>query len=996
MSHASILRGVYTMPAGVPFLPTLARGLRAALGDQLSNALILLPTRRAVRELGDALVEAQRADGKSASLLPRMRPLADIDPEEPPFEPGELGLHVRPAINATQRRFELAKLVKAYHDATSDVPLDAAGVLALIDPLLSIMDDADMEEVADAQLAKLEEIEAFASAHFQNAATFYKILRDYWPARLNELNLMAPMARRVALLNALTDIWIETPPDYPVIIAGSTGTLKATARLMHCVSSQKQGVIVLPGLDQNISDDAVWNQITDEHPQNSLKRLIDRFDLKRGAVPVWPAAVDHAESVRARTRLISESLIPANATDDWPGRIANIKSGEIGSFFTRATDGLSLITAKTQDEEADVIAVIMRETLTLPNATCALVTPDPALARRVRAALRRWNVEVDYSQGEPLEETPLGVFLSLILRLAEDPQNPVTLAALCKHPLLALGIDSATIRRSWADLEYRYFRGQRPSEATLSHEDIQTLLRPLHGAFAPLTSVSSASVQNWAKMLAQLAEDVASASDLSGAERLWREDAGEKAAKLLEDLMAYGESFEPCSLTEFAALFARLMRGKVVRPRYGTHPRLQILGPLEARMLTADRIILGSLNEGVWPATPGKAPFLSRGMRRALGLSLPERRYGLAAHDFAELAAHPDLVLTRSERSDEGPMVASRWVWRLQTLIKGATGTTDALTSEKDYLGWARALDFVSPENVTPASEPLPAPPIDDRWPYGRKLSITRIKTWIRDPYSIYAREVLGLRALDGLDMAREGRVYGNAIHKGIETYTKARYASVHSAPSLLQHLEDAFKDHGYPPQDIAKERGRLVRLAENFTAWTSARHQTGWQMAGVEVTGKVIFSDINFTLTGTADLIEKCASGYAVIDYKTGTVPSVKVVASGFDPQLPLTGLMLGRGGFNKIPAGETLEALYIKPNERNSKKWMTALITGRNQDKTFADMQADAAETLTELIRAFDDPDTPYPSQPRAQFTHDYSDYNHLARREEWARLGVGEGET
>jgi len=825
---------VYNMPSGAAFLPSLATGLREIYGERLQEALILLPTRRAVRALGNAFV-----GDKGASLMPRMRPLADINPEEPPFEPGELAGLVRPSIDPMQRRFEIAKLVYAAHKKTSDLPLDAAGALALADPLISILDDADMEKADLSRMSELDEIQKFAAKHFQNAIELYKIVQEFWPKRLKEIGLMQPFERRVALLDALTEIWTKDPPKYPVIIAGSTGTLGASAQLMRCVAHMDEGMVILPGLEnlKTIS----WDKIGPQHPQNSLKKLIATIGIERADIDVWPTA-KVTQTQMARRQIISEAMVPVQDTGDWPDRIAAIRNGAAkGSKpFEDAIKGLSLIEAENDEEEALSIALIMREALETPDKTAALITPDPALARRVKARLRRWNVEVDYSQGEPLEETQLGAFLSAILSHYGHQDSEVNLAVLCKHPLLGM----PDIRQDWTSFERR-LRGGKRDKPDL--RDFNAIPR-LNAAFTPLLELEDAPANIWAKALAKTAEALASTLDQDGAARLWVNDAGEKAAKLIEELMSYAHSLPGMDIKGFTRLFGNLMRGKVVRPRYGMHPRLSILGPLEARMLTADRIILGGLNEGVWPAAPSIEPFLSRGMRETLHLSLPERRFGLSAHDFAELAANPDVILTRSKRSDDGPKVASRWLWRLKTLIKGALPETadTALLSAQDYLGWTRALDFVAPQDVKPESRPAPTPPPEERWPQGRKLSITQIKTWIRDPYSVYAKHILGLFPLDDLDRPLDVRDYGNALHKGLENFTRAHPKELpkDAAGRLVACFEVALKDFNYPEYDVAKERARLEKIAEQIVSWMTDRRQRGWAMRGVEVGAKLYLKD--------------------------------------------------------------------------------------------------------------------------------------------------------
>ena len=986
------------MPSGTPFLPSLAMGLREIYKDRLQDALILLPTRRAVRALGNAFVS-----NKGASLLPRMRPLADINPEEPPFEPGELAGLVRPSIDPMQRRFEMAKLIFKYHENISKLPLDAAGALAMADPLISILDDADMEKADLSRISELDEIKQFAAEHFQNAITLYKIVQDFWPKRLAEIGLMQPFERRVALLDALTEIWEKEPPQYPVIIAGSTGTLGASALLMRCVAHMKDGMVILPGLNTAVPDEA-WGDVGPQHPQNSLKHLIETIGIERGDVPDWKYTSGSisevgAPDMDARRRVISEALVPMEATGDWPSRIETLRKGaakDAGDPFEKALKGLSLIEADNDEEEALSIALIMREVLEEPDKTAALITPDPALARRVKARLRRWDVEVDYSQGEPLEETQLGAFLAAILGHAQTQDSQVNLAVLCKHPLMGF----EDIRADWRVFEKRLRHGRdRPKLKEFE------AIPALNTAFKPLLDIEDEPANIWAAALTQTGETLAATTEQTGAARLWVNDAGEKAAQLIESLIAYGDNLPAMGIESFTRLFGTLMRGKVVRPRYGTHPRLSILGPLEARMLTADRIILGGLNEGIWPAAPSIEPFLSRGMRQTLHLSLPERRFGLSAHDFAELAVGPDVILTRSKRSDDGPKVASRWLWRLKILMQGALGEEEAetaLSSAQHYLDWARALDFVAPEEVktNQIKRPSPNPHPDERWPRARQLSITQIKTWIRDPYSIYARHILGLSPLDDLDRALDVRDYGNALHKGLEDFTNKhkKVLPENAQANLIASFKSAMAELNYPDFAIEKEIARLENIAAKVIPWMADRRARGWAVRGVETKGRYEFKEHKFTLTGTADLIEKGPHGFAVIDYKTGAPPSANVVNVGFDPQLPLSALMLTEGAFEKQGKGETEELTYIRLKGAGDSDLEEPRVGAGKDPKTGPQFVDFAKEILTNLIINYDKEETGYDSQPRAQFTHDYGDYDHLARREEWMRLGAeppkGEG--
>lgn len=968
---------VYTMPSGASFLKQLAIGLKASLGDELATAMILLPTRRSVRELTDVFLDLS---GGRATVLPLMRTLADMDENEPPFVLGAVDIDVPQSIESARHSFELAQLIVRKMKASGE-PIDAASALAMSEPLASLLSDVSMEELDANAFANLDDDLELLPAHFQSAAEFVQIVTRHWPAYLAELGLSEPSARRVALLNAAAKLWQDTPPNHPVVIAGSTGTLAATGRLIKSVASMAKGLVVLPGLDINI-DDVVWDNIDDQHPQASLKNILGTLGLDRKKVPEWPQ-VSLPRKARMRARILAESLIPADSTADWPERIASIKTSDSGEDSLRSGfDGLSLIEAKTEEEEASIIALIMRETLEDIGKTCALITPDPALARRVRAKLTRWDIDVDNSAGEPLEETLHGSFLALSAQVALDPFDPIAMSALVKHTLYAHISASYT---DWHAFEKRALRGTRPRSLDAITKRLRghcaagleiwtsvfNAAQPLHNAMQK--PCDSGAV---ARLHAQFIETLA-----QGANNVWRGESGEKAASLMEELMDYGALLPDVKGRSYIRLLSMMMRGRVVRPRYGTEKRLHILGPLEARMLEADQFILGGLNEGVWPAPPAPHPVLSRGMRLKIGLTAPERRFGLAAHDFAQLAAKPNVILTRSQRTGDGPGVQSRWLWRLTTLARGAQ-EKNILNTSDHYLDWARALD-VAPEKPSPASRPAPKPPLAARWPKARRLSVTQIQKWIRDPYSIYADKVLQLRPLDGLDQALGGREYGSAVHKALETLDELNEEQL--AAALAKELRAAgFEDHSF-----SRHTPRLKKMAAWLMLWAQERRAKGWDVRDIEIKGEMQIDTgaEPFTLSGVADRLEQRGTEIAIMDYKTGAFPSRNVVQAGFDPQLPLLAVMLSAGKLGR--EGRAADLLYVNPKAQKEYNLL---------DKEY-DAQAyeeEALEELKKLIAHFDNENSAYYSQPRAQHVNPYGDYDHLARRSEWATLGNDGGKN
>ncbi|MCG8442368.1 MAG: double-strand break repair protein AddB, partial [Caulobacterales bacterium] len=686
---------VFTMPPGARFLDALASGVLAACEGEdpfaLSDALILTPTRRAARELAEAF--ARHAPGE-ATLLPAIRPLGDVEEDEDPFEPGEVAFALPPAVSPARRRFELASLLMR-RDAALGRPSDPAGALALADELAKLLDDAATEGGAD--LAAIAELYEQLPAHLQEAAAFLDIIAEHWPARQREMGRIEPAERRDRLLRVLAGRWETRAPSGPVIAAGSTGAIPATAALLSVVARLPRGAVVLPGLDKEL-DVPAWDAIDEPHPQAGLKRLLSALDVEREEVRDFPLLPHAGEGEAARRRLINEALRPAAATADWLDRVAALRAAAGDDPIGAGLAGLALLEAVDEAGEADAIAMAVRAELEDPDATVLLVTPDRGLARRVAAGLTRWNVEMDASMGAPLAETSAGGFLKLVLEVALDPADPVALAGLAKHALAGFGQDRAALARRFGELERAVLRGVRAGDgfaglhARLDRREedapagAAALIDAMAAALDPLIAAAGApgEAANLAAAHVGAAEAAAATAETSGAARLWAGPDGEAAAALLRELLEEAEALGDITLDAYARLFERLSRARAVRAAGAEHPRVRALTPIEARLLSADLVILGGLNEGSWPAATPPDPFLSRGMRAAAGLAPLERRVGLAAHDFAQLACAPRVLLTRAKRAEGAPTVASRWLWRLKTLAAGA-GVADALAPETDW-----------------------------------------------------------------------------------------------------------------------------------------------------------------------------------------------------------------------------------------------------------------------------------------------------------------------
>jgi len=975
---------VYTIPAGWPFLDALAAGLSDMAGgrpEALAAMTVLLPTRRAGRALADAFL---RLGAGRAMLLPRMLPLGDMEDEElliggwdSGLEPGDGALQLPPAVGGLRRQLLLARLVMARPD-TSETPEQA---MFLARELARLLDQVHTERLDFKGLEDL--VPADFAEHWRITLDFLQLLTELWPGLLAAEGALDPADRRNRLLEARNRMWLNAPPQHPVIAAGSTGSIPATADLLATVAHLPAGAVVLPGLDRAAPDEA-WQHLAPAHPQFGMAQLIGHLGIDRAEVAEWPAA-SGARTPEARAALINTALAPAAAGHLGPPDPSDAEA---------ALAGVERIDCPGPQEEAAVIALMMRRALDLPGRTAALVTPDRGLARRVAAELRRWQVEIDDSAGTPLGQTPPGAFLALLAEAAADGLGPVALLALLKHPLAAVGGTPADCRRLARELEILALRGPRPApgldglRAALAQSrqkpspDLLGFLDRLQQALAPLVDAFAAGPAPLADLVAQhlrTAEALAATDTEDGGDALWAGEAGEAAAALMGDLIDAASALDALRPGDYPALFEAAMAGRQVRPNYGTHPRLFIWGLLEARLQRADMMILGGLNEGTWPPEAEASPWMSRPMADAFGLPLPERRIGLTAHDFVQGLGAPEVVMTRAERVGGTPTVPCRWLRRLDNLLERLE-LKGALDTGEPWLDWAAALDRPTGPRATPP--PAPTPPADAR---PRELSVTRIETLVRDPYAIYAGRILKLQPLDPLQADPGAAERGTIVHDALDRFIKDFPDTIpdDAERRLLEIGRALFESHLTRPGVAAIWWPRFQRIAHWFVANEKRRRQAGFTTAATEARGALKIEGLRapITVIARADRIDQRADvGYAVIDYKTGTAPTAKQVEAGWNPQLPLEAAMAQSGGFEGLDGGEVAQLIYMR-------------LSGGRQPGEERALKLDVAETVaksvagvTKLLHRFEDPETPYLSQPRPQFLNRFGDFDHLARVKEW----------
>lgn len=953
---------LFALPPGVDFCHEVAQGVLSRMQGQdpaaLARVRIYVPNHRMQKRLREVFVQS------GTLLLPQLRLVTD-----PGADPT---LSDQPAaVPELRRRLELTTLIARLLDTDPDLA-PKSSLFALSDSLATLLSEMNSEGVSVQVLEDLDISDE--SGHWARALNFVKIAHDY----LTQLGTGPDAKTRLrAAVMTLVDVWRTTPPETPVILAGSTGSRGLTAHMIRAIAQLPQGAVILPGVDTDMPPH-VWRQLDnpltgEDHPQFRFARLADDLGLDVTTLPRWN---ETAAPCPPRNALVSLALRPAPVTDDWR------RDGPNLTDLDHATQNLTLVEAPSPRIEAETIALRLRQAVE-DGITAALITPDRTLTRQVAAALDRWNITPDDSAGVPLHLTAVGRLLRHSAEFLTAMPDAQGLLTLLKHPLTHTGegrgqhllwtrMLEMSLRRDGPPYPNRVSMlkwAENTPEATDWADWVCSFLQDHSTGQHPLPDLVARHIA--------MTERLASGPG-APAETLWDGDAGQDAQRLMADLQQHAEAGTDMTPRDYLALITTVLQGKEVRTTgLKVHPNVLIWGTQEARSRSADMIILGGLNEGSWPEMPGADPWLNRRLRAQAGMLLPDRTIGLSAHDFQMAIAGEQVWITRSLRSEDAETVPSRWLNRLTNLLGGLPDGKPCLeamrTRGAKWVAMAEAQGKPT-QDVKAAPRPSPCPPVSTR---PRRFRITDISHLLRDPYAIYAREILRLTPIDPLIMNADARIKGTAVHEVMERLIQDRIdpAAPDAKAQLLEISQQVLTQHCPWPTARVLWQAQMQRNAATILTAEAARRQRSSQIFA-EIDGVITLPDVNITLRGRADRIDLDDQGRAwVYDYKTGAPPSVKA-QKVFDKQLLIEAAMVERGGFPDIGPSPVAGAAYLQIGAKITE--VPAPLDDHPPDAVWADLHT--------IFRNWDDPSQGYTARRAAEKTSYAKDYDQLARYGEW----------
>ncbi|MEM6603821.1 MAG: double-strand break repair protein AddB [Pseudomonadota bacterium] len=1008
---------IYNIPAGLSFVECLAEGVLHLYGDTpelLAQTTIFLPSKRGIRALKDAF--ARRKKGR-LMILPTIESLGDGLDEEPSLlvEDEISASHMmtqRQLLNGGVRQLAITRLI-IQHIRKKETDISYAEAFALAASMTELLDALYSERIPIEALKALN-VGAYAKA-WQDNLNILNIITDIWGDFLAQNNIIDAVSHRNAVLETLTESWRKTPPDRPIIVAGSTGSMSATADFMKMVIGLPKGALVLPGFDPDISP-ADWARMASDHPQYGLNLLLDHLECARDKIVNW-FGVDKMDApchIQKR-KFLHEIMRPSGTAEEWQNMPKRLSAADL----EKALDGLHLIQADTHRQEATAIALILRETLETPGKTAALITPNRILVRQVKAELLRWGIVPDDSAGMPLSDLPQGVFVKLLFDVIDSQFSPISLLAFLKHPFICMGQKAGDFKDAVRAFENDVLRGashilgllglrtaltHKIEDAQKRHkgaEYIERLQRhfkfidQIENVFRPfLYADEKLHMRDFITYLTQVIEVASSSKDDSGEIicSFWSDDAGRALEDLLATFMQHANLLEAIPFYALRRHLQEYLAKISVRPAFGLSQRLFIWGTAEARLQQTDILILGGLTEGSWPISPDPGIWISRAMRQELGLSAPERRIGLSAHDFVQASCAKSVYLTTAKKADGAPLIPSRWLIRLENIIKGLYN--EALFTKlqsSPYLEWAAQLDH-SDVAALPASRPQPKPPLAAR---PRILSVTDIEDWVRDPYKIYAKYILGLKKKDDLEDDKEALERGNIIHSILFTFVdrvEGRF-SIKDLPMMENIIQEHLLNYNAAPSVKAFLYPRLMMIGKAFIN-EECKRLGNRTIHAVEKAGemKIEAPKGTFILKARADRIDTCSDGVIIVDYKSSLNASMtmKQIENGLAPQLPLQAIMIERGGFQDMASHHVSAMEYIGLTGKKENSYEIKIMQpGKgSRFETITELLEDVYLGFTDWIARFDDETTPYTSRVKPKFIDTNGDYDHLARTKEWSQ--------
>ncbi len=929
---------IFNIPANYHFFESLFCFLSKNFFDSLAQTKIFLPNQRSCRELRQVFL--QKVPQNSTLILPKIKAISDLSFEDffdflPQKEIEEIIneiLQIK-VISGIDHLFFLSSEVQKL--AIFGENIDTVQALRISLHLKDLFEEIEREEI---DFKKLNDIDdSNLSQHRQITLEFLRNFHVHLKNSLIKNDIFFASSYQNFIAKKFNEALQKYGSKFPLIIAGSTGSVPASKELIKAISSQKNGYVILHGVEESTQ-----NFSSENHPQFFLNNLINFLEVDKKQI-VKIAHPDFCLSSESMQQLLSNLMLPAEQTQKWQ------------SLDQINRINLSTISAKDELEEARIIALILAEKF-VDQKKYAVITNNKKLATLLKYELQNLNLPFNDSRDIGIFNSKLVNFILLILHLIEDDFSSPTLLAVMQNSLCYTSSQEQTVQ----DFENKILRQNRTKLGLLGikdalNGDLKTFFDDFYHQLSPLLKQKESS--DIAGYTIAIIETVTNLSGRKFEALLNAEDAKTELFEFFEKLKRNHDFAinSKNALAIFEVLFSQISffdKSDAAAP-------IQILSTIEARLLNYDLVIVASLNEGDFPTIEAEN-WLGKKIKKDLGIDKKLKKVGQNAYDFCNYLSNKEVILTRSLSSNGATSSPSPFLLKLQTLCQKLDIKLDE--GEK-YFEILKNLNQVEACKI---KRPQPKPEIKFR---PQELAITDISKLISDPYSIYAKRILNLRELQKIDFEPGYSEFGSFVHKALEEFVKNPQTLEKSLENSREIFAKYFINEDaqliWWPKFENIFRGFFARESELKTIRNLTEFEVKAVIEGIRIKGKI--DRIAFTKENSA----------AIFDYKTGSVPAPKDVISGNEPQLTIAALLLLESSF-----GDEISALNYWKLSFSTDDEIKTISTNSEEIKILAHA---AKVGLSKLLIHFADENNGYIAAPDLENYYE-NEYSHLSRVKEW----------
>ncbi len=938
---------IYNIPTNYHFFNSFCEWLRLNFGDNLNNAIIIFPNQRACREF-------RKIYGNHKDI--KTKAIADICSEDfyDFFTYEKISKTVDEinkikGLNAIDYLFFLTSEIVKTRVFGENISFTQALSIAL--QLKNLFDEIERQEIDLNRLYDIDDSDL--AAHRQFTLEFLKKFYINIKNSVIKNDIFSDVNYQNFIINHLTFNIEKSPLDKTVIIAGSTGSVNFSKKLIKAIANNKNGHVVLYGLQANLVEAEEQS-----HPQYILYELLKFLNCDNVKKIIFE---QYLISNQDRSQLVLSSMLPSAQTHHWQ-KISQILNNDLIS--QDIWQNFCYIETKNEIEESRIAALAAAE-MAMNKKTVAIISNDYQFVELVKSQLNNFSLQFNDARSLNIYGLRIINMINLLIELVENDFDSSTLLALLKHPWSIFSEQKENLKK----FEMEIIRAQRSKEGLagiteklkFADESLQNYFNDFYQAISSFLEVYDKT--DLAFYVDKMIIAVENLSQKTWSDLLLLEPAQEEVAQLFNNLKKQQNFIilRKDAKRFFDNLFSQICyfeKSDAMAP-------IQILSSIEARLLNFDRVIITSLNQGDFPQIEGEN-WLGKKIRSELGIDLSEKKYGQSSYDFCNYLSNKSVFLLRSKTKSGAPAIASSFVLRLEILCKKMGISFD---KGKKYFDLLEKIDLG--DNAVEATESAVVEvrvPIEFR---PKRISITEISRLLSDSYQIYAKRILQLQELNKIDYEPEYREFGTFVHKALEEFIKNP-----NDKDFIKKTEIIFKKY------FLNKEAKLIwwpKFENIFRDFYEKNNAIEASYNYVEVPTKILINDI--LISGKIDRIIIDNNNHAhIFDYKTGPIAATKKLSSGQEPQLAVYALMLYCGmledkNLNNYPL-EKISSLNYWKLSATSEAEVRPVFKDPEEIAIIVNAAKNGLEKLTEY---FNCQEATYTAALEPKRLHEYS---HLAR--------------